>query len=95
MDHATCFQEFLPRSWKPPETEEAKAAKAAERAEKAKRKKEKKHAKEEPADVKSEEESDERKFLDMHEVCGYGVHYLNVSSWHLHLDWPCMHVSQG
>ena len=44
--------------------------------------------------MKSEEESDERKFLDMHEVCGYGVHYLNVSSWHLHLDWPCMHVSK-
>ena len=58
-----------PRSWKPPETEEAKAAKAAERAEKAKRKKEKKQVKEEPAsDVKSDEASGEPKFLDMHEV---------------------------
>ena len=57
-----------PRTWKPPETEESKAAKALERAEKAKRKKEKKQAKEE-TDVKSEEESGEHKFLDMHAVC--------------------------
>lgn len=58
-----CFLPDRQRSWKAPETDEAKAAKAAERAKKKKEKKEK--DKNTPKDeVKSEDEDAEPPYLD-------------------------------
>lgn len=79
MDHA-CAYDKLGRSFKPPETEEEKAAKAERAAKRKKEKKEKtsdKHPEKKEGDVKSEEDSEERKFFGstlVHAFLSLSVH---------------------